>query len=81
MNLVGSVEAAAILDRPHPTVKRWAASGRLPHAVKMPGDTGAYMFERSVVEALAAELVAAETAKRQARIDRLEKQLAKARAA
>lgn len=75
-DLVGSVEAAEILRRPHATVKRWAASGKLKHAAKMPGDTGAYLFDRSVVTELAAEI---ETERRD-RVAKLEAELERAQA-
>ena len=31
------------------TVKRMAADGRLPYAVKVPTDTGAYLFDPDVI--------------------------------
>jgi predicted site-specific integrase-resolvase len=56
--LIGTAEAAGILGKSLPTVKRYAMAGRLPVAVKMKGDTGAYLFERADVDRLAAELAA-----------------------
>ena len=58
-DLVGTVEAAAILGCSVPTLKRKARTGELPHALKMEGRTGAYLFERSVVEAHRDETAAA----------------------
>lgn len=34
------------------TVARWVKSGRLPYAVKVPGETGAYLFDPADVDAL-----------------------------
>lgn len=48
-DLIGTAEAADILGWSRAKVKRAAQSGDLPHAVKMPGGTGAYLFHRSVV--------------------------------
>ena len=45
-------QVAERLGKSVATVKRMAADGRLPHAVKVPGDTGAYLFERHVILAL-----------------------------
>lgn len=51
--LAGVTEAAAILGWSRAKVKRAAISGELPHAMKMPGETGAYLFHRAVVEMVA----------------------------
>jgi excisionase family DNA binding protein len=40
------------------TVTRWVAAGRLPVAQRLPGRTGANLFDPSVVAELAAEAVA-----------------------
>ena len=50
---VGVAEAARILRRPVRTVNRWGQTGKLPVALKMPGVTGALLFRREDVEALA----------------------------
>jgi hypothetical protein len=55
-DLIGTVEAATILGKSPRTVKRLAFTGKLPAALKMTGDTGAYLFHRADVERLAAEL-------------------------
>lgn len=38
------------------TVNRWAQTGRLPVAHKLPGETGANLYTRDDVEALKAEI-------------------------
>ncbi len=58
-DVIGSAEACKILGRDRSTLTRWVESGRLDYWVKMPGETGAYLFERHVVEALRDELAAA----------------------
>jgi len=49
-DLIGTADAATILGWSRAKVKRAAKAGELPHAVKMPGDTGAYLFHRAVIE-------------------------------
>lgn len=56
--LVGTAEAAQILDCSIWTVRRLRLAGRLVPAQKMPGETGAFLFHRSDVEALTTELAA-----------------------
>ena len=56
--LLGVSEAARVLGVSGASVKRAAQSGVLPVALKMPGATGAYLFDRKAVEALAAERAA-----------------------
>lgn len=63
-DLVGTVIAADILDVSVVTAKRMAMSGELPVALKMPGDTGAYLFERTEVERVRDERAAAKAAAR-----------------
>lgn len=53
--LVGIRYAMSALGKSRATVKRWAASGRLP-ATKLPGPLGQYVFERQDVDGLAQEL-------------------------
>lgn len=55
--LVGIRYAMTALGKSRATVKRWAASGRLP-ATKLPGPLGQYVFEREDVDALAQEIAA-----------------------
>lgn len=47
-------EVAAILKRPLSTVQWQAARGHLPVAMKLPGKSGAYLFARADIAALAA---------------------------
>ena len=54
-NLIGCVETARLLKCSRATVQRRALSGELTPAHRGPGKTGAYLFERADVEALAAE--------------------------
>lgn len=51
LDLVSSSDAAAVLGVSIPTVNRWARSGKLQPAHKVPGIRGAYLFHRRVVEA------------------------------
>ena len=51
--LLGVSEAAKLIGCSDRTVNRLAKTGVLPHAHKMPGQTGAYLFHRADVEALA----------------------------
>ena len=57
-DLIGSDEVAHKLGWSRSKVKREAKEGRLPFALKMPGDTGAYLFDAAVIAELAAERVA-----------------------
>lgn len=52
-DLISTSEAARILGRPVATVNRWATEGRLAVALKLPGETGARLYRRVDVEALA----------------------------
>lgn len=51
--LITTAQAAAILGVHVGTVSRMVASGRLSPALKVPGKTGAFLFDRATVEALA----------------------------
>lgn len=52
-DLIGAEKAAEIL-RIHPrTLRHRIAAGKIEPAGKLPGTTGAYLFHRSVIEALA----------------------------
>lgn len=57
-DLIGTAEAAGILEESLSTAKRLAREGRLKVAVKMPGGTGAYLFHRADVERLRDERAA-----------------------
>jgi excisionase family DNA binding protein len=50
-DLIKTSEAARILGVHVSTVARMVATGKLPYAVKVPGETGAYLFSRETVEA------------------------------
>ena len=52
-HLVTTSEAAKMLHRSIRTVNRMARDGSLAPALKLPGATGAYMFAREDIEALA----------------------------
>lgn len=51
-DLIGSAEACELLGIDRSTLTRWVDTGRLDYWVKMPGKTGAYLFEREAVETL-----------------------------
>jgi excisionase family DNA binding protein len=57
-SLVTSFQAAVMLGKSPRTIQRMADSGALPFVQKLPGPNGAYLFNRTQVEALAAETVA-----------------------
>lgn len=48
-NLLTTEQVAARLGKSPSTVARYATTGRLPAALKMPGRNGNYLFESSVV--------------------------------
>lgn len=54
-NLIGADEAAHLLKKSRATIQRRARAGELPVAHRGPGRTGAYLFDREAVEALAKE--------------------------
>jgi excisionase family DNA binding protein len=58
MALLTTNEAARILGKSVSTVLRMADSGELPHARKMPGLRGGYLFDKAVVELVAKQLLA-----------------------
>ena len=57
-DLLMTAQAAEIVGKSVPTINRWAAEGVLPPAQKLPGRTGAYLFERSEVERVRDEYAA-----------------------
>lgn len=61
-NLIGTADAAEILGWSRAKVKREAQARRLPYEHKMPTQTGAYLFHRSVIETIAANRARAEAA-------------------
>ena len=56
--LLGVSEAAKVVGVSERTIKRLAKDGVLPHAMKLKGANGAYLFAPEAVEALAAERAA-----------------------
>jgi excisionase family DNA binding protein len=50
-DLIGTAEACEILGKDRATVTRWVEKGKLT-SHKMPGRTGAHLFDRQEVEAL-----------------------------
>jgi predicted site-specific integrase-resolvase len=58
-HLIPAAQAKDILGVDVRTVHRMARSGLLPSAMKIPGKTGAWLFDRSEVERIAAQRAAA----------------------
>lgn len=56
--LITVPEVAAMLGVHRTTVTRWAARGDLEAAYRMPGQKGAFLFEKDQIAALAAEKAA-----------------------
>jgi predicted DNA-binding transcriptional regulator AlpA len=50
--LLTSPQVGAILGKSGRTISRLAADGTIPHAIKLPGPNGAYLFRRGDIEAL-----------------------------
>jgi predicted site-specific integrase-resolvase len=57
-DLLGTTEAARIIDVDKATLTRWVAAGRVEAAVKLPKKNGAYLFTRSEVQRMADEVAA-----------------------
>lgn len=53
-DLLTTAQAAEQADVDVRTIHRWVASGRLSPALKLPGGTGAYLFDPASVAALLA---------------------------
>lgn len=51
-DVIGSFEAAQLLGVSHGTLRNRIADGSIVPLIKLPGRTGAYVFERTAVEAL-----------------------------
>lgn len=50
-DLIGSAETCSILgDIDRGTLIRWIAAGKISYLTKLPGETGAYVFDRAEVE-------------------------------
>lgn len=58
-DLITVAEAAKLLGRPTRTVLDAATKGKLPYVTKLDGRTGAYLFDRATIVAIAAEEVTA----------------------
>jgi hypothetical protein len=58
VNLLTSAQVAERLSRDIRTVHRMVDDGRIEAATKLPGETGAYLFEPAEVDRVAAELAA-----------------------
>lgn len=55
LDLIGSSEAATLVDVHVATIARWAADGTLPVAARLAGKTNPLLFHRADVERVAAE--------------------------
>lgn len=53
-SLIGTAAVADLLGWSRTKVKREAQAGRLPYEHKVDGQTGAYLFNRTVIEVIAA---------------------------
>ena len=51
---IPTAEVAEMMNCHVATVVRRAQAGEIPVAMKLPGETGAYLFDRAVIEALVA---------------------------
>lgn len=52
---IPTAEAARILDLDTSTVLKMTKAGAIPYTYKIPGRTGAYLFDRRVIERIAAK--------------------------
>ena len=52
---IGSREAAELLEVSHATFNRWAKKGKIPTAIKAPGQTGLRLFNRKDIEDFASQ--------------------------
>ena len=53
--LIGSRHAAALLDMPRSTFNLHVHNGRIPYAYRLPGATGAFLFDPAVISRIAAD--------------------------
>lgn len=58
VNLITTAQVAKRLGRDVTTVHQMARDGRITPAGKLPGETGAYLFEPAEVDRVAGELAA-----------------------
>jgi len=54
--LIGTQEAARIVDVDKATLTRWVAANRVPIVGRMPKANGALIFDRTVIDALADQM-------------------------
>lgn len=54
-DLITADQAAEVIGVNRRTVTKWADNGRLPEAMRLPGGTGARLFDRAEVERVASE--------------------------
>ena len=54
-DIIGSTEACTILVVDKSTLSRWVAAGRITPVARLPRKNGALIFNRSDIDALAAE--------------------------
>jgi predicted site-specific integrase-resolvase len=54
-DIIGSTEACTILAVDKSTLSRWVAAGRITPVARLPRKNGALIFNRSDIDALAAE--------------------------
>jgi len=59
-DLITATEAAVALGKSRRSIARLLESGRLVPAMKLPGDNGAYLFNRSDVDDLLARAASGE---------------------
>lgn len=57
-----AVEVAERLGHNRSTINRWATAGKLPYAIKGPGLRGLYLFDPKVIDRIAAQQKARESA-------------------
>ena len=62
--LIGTHEAAEILGVNRATILRWAGKGALPFVRKLPGASGAMLFDSALIRRKAAERVIERTDRR-----------------
>lgn len=53
LDVIGTSDAAKILDVPLRTLIWRTTQGQIPFVQKMPGRNGAYLFDRTQIEAIA----------------------------
>lgn len=51
-NLIGSAEVCIRLGIERSTLIRWVQLGRIEHVTKMPGKSGAYLFDAEYIDRL-----------------------------